>query len=225
MLVGSEKKMKYKALSGNQKFTFLESDLTEIYPSFLCKWIDNDAIFLAKEKKEKAFIFNKVWSIDFFGEKDLLITRLNNPRKEAVEHYRYNEGQFQFLSSVGKDYVKVNSTTAILSYQEYSYLCNIITEKALSIPCDDIKIEMIEGSIFLKARHKLKENNQENQNYYLEYYMDETGQIVSDFLNTFRHTYGKIKEQEIYMILDEMREDVRETLKEEQLKLRKSIHL
>ncbi len=216
--------MKYSAHYNHHKISFLEEDLwisdSKVFGS---KWIDNQVVFIAHLGDEKAAIFTNVWNFDFFGENDLMMEKTGEKRVISTIHYRYENG-FQELSRVS-EYKKVGDRLAILMIDHVSYLCDIPSGKAITVSCDEIiPVDWSGKKIFL-LKHSLFDKDECNcpNKYYLEYYVDEYGNIISKRLNTFRHTFHEFSEEHFYLELENMKKDCQETLENEPIKLKRSI--
>ncbi len=218
------KKMKYYSHYKERKITFLDQDLTiSENPLFGFKWITNEDLFLAYLKNPRAKVFEHIWKFDFFGEKDLLLERMNERRNERVMHYRYENDTWN-ANSTCNEYHKVSSTKAIITLDELSYLFDVVKGKSLSVSCDKIEEEIIEGEKLLLMKHQLLENKVEpNNEYYLLYYIDLDGNVKSSRLNTFTHQISYFNEEELFYQLEKMRESTECILKNEQLQLKRSI--
>ena len=206
--------MKYSAHYQDKKISFLSGELTiSENHNFGVKILNDDTIFIAYLKNSRAK--------DFFGENDLMIEMTLEPRKTGTVHYQYDAGVQEISRCSG--YQKVTDTVAILTIEEMNYLCDIPSEKSLTVACDKIEKEEYQGHPIFLMKHRLIDQAPLSKIYHLEYYVDENGHVISKRLNTFRREFLNFPEEELYAYLELLRQDCEETLKKQKEKLKGSI--
>ena len=214
--------MKYTAHYQGKKISLLSNDLTlSENGNFGIKFLTDDIIFMAFLKNSRAKVFEHVWCHDFFGDNDLMMEMTFEPRKTGTIHYRYEDGWKEISRCSG--YKKVSDTVAILTIGEMKYLCDIPSEKSLTVACDKIEIEEYQGHPVFLMKHRLIDQAPLSRIYYLEYYVDENGKVISKRFNTFRREFLSFREEELYSNLELLRQDCEEALNNEKEKLKGSI--
>ena len=214
--------MKYSAHYQEKKISFLSGELTiSENGNFGVKYLTDDTIFVAFLKNTRAKVFEHVWNYDFFGENDLMIEMTLEPRKTGTVHIRYEE-DFKEISRCS-GYKKVSDTVALLNIGEMNYLCDIPSEKSLTVACDKIEKEEYQGQSVFLMKHRLIDQVPLSRIYYLEYYVDEKGKVISKRFNTFRRKFLDFPEEELYTYLELLSQDCEEELQKEKENLRGSI--